>query len=71
MATKNWNCDGSHCTEPDGVVRRYPLGGGANLFLCMVCASHENRYRYERGRETKRPEDWPQVNWFECERLDV
>ena len=64
---KNWNCDGAHCTETSGQVRTYPLGGGANLILCLSCAAQENRYRYQRGRETRRPEDWPQVNWHACE----
>lgn len=65
--TKNWNCDGDHCTHALGSVRVFPIGGSANLILCQSCAAHENRYRYERGRETGAPENWPQVNWFECE----
>jgi len=64
---KNYNCDGSHCSSPYGEVRVYPLGGGANLILCITCAAHENHFRFERGRETGRPDDFPQVNWFECE----
>jgi hypothetical protein len=56
-------CDGSHCREATGEVRVYPLGGGGNLILCHACWAHENRYRYNRGKETKAPENWPQVNW--------
>jgi len=67
MTIRNWNCCGEHCNDPAGQVRVYPLGGGANLVLCMACAAHENRYRQHRAKETGRPEDWPQVNWFACE----
>jgi hypothetical protein len=63
----NPNCDGGHCRAPDGQVRVYPLGGGGNLILCMACAAHENRYRFERGRETGAPENFPQMNWHACE----
>ena len=66
MKHKNYNCDGSHCTTSVGEVRVYPTGGGSNLILCQSCAAHENRYRYERGRDTGRPADFPQVNWFAC-----
>lgn len=67
MANKNPNCSGDQCREPNGTVRTYPLGGGANLILCQACWAHENRYRYERGRDTGCPENWPQVDWFKCE----
>lgn len=67
MSVINSYCDGAHCTDPNGEVRVYPLGGGANLILCQSCAAHENRYRYQRGKDTGRPEDWPQVNWYACE----
>jgi hypothetical protein len=63
----NFNCSGSHCREPDGEVRVYPLGGGGNLILCFACFASENRFRYDRGRETKDPANWPQVNWFGAE----
>jgi len=66
MKTKNNNCDGEHCTSATGEVRLYPLGGGGNLILCRSCAAQENRYRYERGRDTGQPNNWPQVNWYEC-----
>jgi hypothetical protein len=65
--TQNWQCCGSHCREEKGVVRLYPLGGGGNLILCQACWAHENRHRYERGRETGRPADWPQLNWNTAE----
>ena len=48
MSDINPNCCGDHCTERDGEVRVYPLGGGANLILCLACWAHENRYRYDR-----------------------
>ena len=66
MSDVNPNCDGSRCRDPQGKVRVYPLGGGGNLILCLHCAAHENNYRYTRGKETGAPENWPQVNWFEC-----
>jgi hypothetical protein len=65
--SKNYNCDGSHCRHDNGQVRVYPTGGGANLILCQACAAQENLYRFHRGFETGRPDDWPQVNWFRCE----
>jgi len=65
--THNPNCDGSHCRHETGQVRVYPLGGGGNLILCAACWAHENQYRYERGRETKAPENWPQVDWATAE----
>jgi hypothetical protein len=63
MIKKNWNCDGAHCTDPNGEVRTYPLGGGANLILCIDCVRHENRYRKSRGEHTQRPADFPQPRW--------
>jgi hypothetical protein len=63
MKAPNWNCDGGHCIDPKGEVKVYPLGGGANLNLCHACWAHENRYRFNRGKENKRPQDWPQQDW--------
>lgn len=59
----NPNCDGAHCRASSGPVRVYPLGGDGNAILCRGCFAHENRYRRERGRETGRPEDWPEIDW--------
>ena len=67
MSNLNPNCCGGHCREERGEVRVYPLGAGGNLILCHACWAHENRYRYERGREMKRPADWPQENWYAAE----
>jgi hypothetical protein len=58
----NPNCDGEGPHDPTE-VRLYPLGGGANLILCFRCWAHENRYRYNRGHTTGKPQDWPQQNW--------
>jgi hypothetical protein len=63
----NPNCDGSHCKSETGKVRVYPLGSGGNLILCHACWAHENQYRYNRGLETKQPENWPQENWATAE----
>jgi hypothetical protein len=53
----NWNCDGAgpHSTDPE--VRRYPLGGGANLILCSACTARENRYRVIRANDKQNPID--------------
>ena len=48
MSYVNPNCDGDACRGATE-VRLYPLGGGANLILCMACFAHENRYRYNRA----------------------
>ena len=64
---KNWNCSGERCVTPNGEVRVYPLGGGANLILCRACWTHENLYRHSRGVTSKRPQDWPQQNWQAAE----
>ena len=63
MSDINPNCDGDRCTVRNAEVRVYPLGGGGNLILCQSCFAHENRYRFNKGREYGRPDDWPQVNW--------
>ena len=60
---KNYNCDGAYCTDPKGEVRKYKLGGGANLILCKACWNHENRWRCERYD----PENWPQIDWDRAE----
>ena len=62
----NPNCEGVHCGDANGEVRRYPLGGGGYLVLCIACAAYENHQRYIRGRETGQPENFPQANWFSC-----
>lgn len=65
MSDINPNCCGDHCIKATAEVRVYPLGGGANLILCFECFAHENEYRWQRGEDTGRPEDWPQVKWFD------
>lgn len=56
------HCDGAgpHSGE---VVKRYPMGGGGFAILCIRCWANENRFRYERGKETGQPQNWPQPNW--------
>jgi hypothetical protein len=63
MSVKNWNCDNDKCRYPDGEVRLYPIGGGGNMILCRTCWAWENQYRHYRGIETKRPIDWPELDW--------
>ena len=60
-------CDGTHCKMEDGEVKLYPVGGGGNLILCVVCWANENRHNFNRGQEQSNPEDWPQHNWFHAE----
>ena len=64
-------CDGAG-PHDQGEVRRYDLGGGAALQLCLPCWGRENQYRWERathddttGRRRREPlhELWPQQNW--------
>lgn len=78
---QNPNCCGNVCTSSDSEVRVYPLGGGANLILCLTCWVHENMYRHERAlmsiafqiltRQTPNYkeafEKWPMQNWDEAE----
>jgi hypothetical protein len=63
----NNNCDGARCTSPNGEVRVYPLGGGGNLILCQSCWAHENQYRFNRGKETGEPSNFPQQDWYRAE----
>lgn len=58
---ENYNCDGSG-PHSRGEVRVYPLGSGGNLILCVSCWVRENKYRFERGKETN-ADLWPQENW--------
>ena len=61
--TKNWNCCGDKCRDPNSEVRVYPLGSGGNLILCHACWAHENGYRRRQGKWIGRPEEWPEVDW--------
>jgi hypothetical protein len=63
MSNINPDCDGDHCRS-HSEVRVYPLGAGGNLILCLACFAYENKYRFNRGKETRSPDNWPQVNWY-------
>ena len=63
---KNPRCDGVNCGDPNGEVRRCPIGGGGYILLCISCAAVENHERYLRGRETGQPENFRQMNWHQC-----
>jgi len=65
--TLNPMCCGSHCRSATGLVRVYPLGGGANLVLCKGCWDWENKYRLGRGYETGNRGAFPTVNWEAAE----
>lgn len=58
----DYECDGAG-PHTGSETRVYPLGAGGNLIICRSCWERENRYRIERGRETKNPEGWPAVQW--------
>jgi hypothetical protein len=62
----NPNCDGGHCQRETGIVKKYPLGSGANLILCRSCWANENRYRIDRGMRAK-SDNWPTVDWDTAE----
>lgn len=64
---KNQNCDGAHCSQPHGIIKKLPLGGGANLLLCRSCFDNEMRYRKQRALDTKAPENWKILNWEDLE----
>lgn len=64
QSNKNWNCDNSHCRNPHGEVRIYPIGGGSNLVLCSDCWAYENRYNKSRQRKSKYNEkNFPTHDW--------
>jgi hypothetical protein len=70
MRAENFNCDGAgpHSDNPE--VRRYPLGGGANLIFCRECVAKENRYRAARRADTANPVDpagFPHQAWADLE----
>lgn len=66
MSAHNWLCDGSGPHSADPEVRRYPLGGGANLILCRACTARENSYRRDRRNDRANPVDpaaFPNQPW--------
>lgn len=59
----NYNCDGSKCRSPEGEVRVYPLGGGANLILCRACWRNENDFRRQRNMDLGRDFQFQINSW--------
>ena len=57
------NCDGAGPHSGPGEIRVYPIGGGGNLLLCLHCWAGENKYNFNRGRETQSPENFLQHDW--------
>jgi hypothetical protein len=49
------------------IVKKYPLGGRGNAILCHACWIKENKFNYERGKETGEPENFPQHSWYTAE----
>ena len=64
MTAQN-NCDGSGPHSP-GIVKLYPIGDG-NLILCLRCWANENRFNFNRGVETKCPDNFRQHDWNKAE----
>lgn len=56
---KNPYCDNDLCIDPNGEVRRLPIGGESNMILCNRCFIHEKRFRAEKG--------WFTPNWKDLE----
>lgn len=66
MWMENLNCDGSG-KHSGGAVKRYPTGGDGAAILCISCWVRENRFNYERARDSGEPEKWPQRDWDKTE----
>ena len=58
------NCDGAGPHSGD-LVKRYPTGEGGAAILCLSCWARENKFNYNRGKETGEPNNWPQYDWNE------
>lgn len=69
-ALQNPDCCNSLCIKADGEVRILPLGGGANLTLCLNCFNHEMRYRRDRIKEGADPESFKVKQWSELRVYD-
>jgi hypothetical protein len=67
MSDFNPNCDGSHCRHGYKEIRKYPLGSGGSLCLCLPCFANEQMDRYMRAKETGHPDGWSQVTWATAE----
>lgn len=63
MSDLNVRCDGAHCTEADGEVRKYPVGEpdtlSSVLHLCHECFINENKFRTL--------SHWPVRRWQDAE----
>src|SRR5580698_5389991 len=67
MSDINPNCDGSHCRHGYKEIRKYPLGSGGSLCLCLPCFANEQMDRYMGAKETGHPDGWSQVTWATAE----
>ena len=59
----NYNCDGAHCQDPKGEVRRLPLPGSSALIVCRACHGHEMAWRKERNRTLDPHAKYPILPW--------
>jgi len=58
----NGNCDG-RCSRVNIPVTRLPLGGGAGLFLCRGCFTHEMTFRADRNRNLEGFAQFDMFRW--------
>ena len=64
-------CEGMHCCDPNGEVRAYPILFNVRcvrVILCRPCWEHQNRHRFQRGKELRCPEHWPTRDWDQAQR---
>lgn len=62
---QNANCDGDHCSRPDGEIRVLPTGGGGNALLCVSCFGSEMEFRRGRNTELGENEKFDLPAWYD------
>jgi hypothetical protein len=60
---QNPNCDGDHCKEEGGEIRRLTLCFGSGLMLCRDCFDYEMEYRKERNPELSKENQFELTFW--------
>jgi hypothetical protein len=73
VAFRNPSCDGVHCTDPFGEVRRYPGNFATYRNFCRACWNHENQrlesWRRKRGNGRK-PIPWDRPGVIPANNMD-
>lgn len=67
---QNYNCDGDHCTVPDGIIKVLPTGGDSNALLCYSCYLHEMQFRRERNKELCKESQFDLPAWDSLKRYN-